>query len=144
MKFNSDTHSGRLHSRHKPEEENNVCTIVWMSHSGSKLQALVLFSCTRRRCSTMPKPIADLIGTYLNGSHGPVERVQGVLVALSLSLGFFQLCRIGFDAKLFFWRQFIRPAKKLKNYGSWAAITGATDGIGRAYCDELAKQGVYF
>jgi NAD(P)-dependent dehydrogenase (short-subunit alcohol dehydrogenase family) len=36
----------------------------------------------------------------------------------------------------------MRPAKKLTKYGSWAAVTGATDGIGRAYCDELAKQGV--
>jgi hypothetical protein len=90
----------------------------------------------------MLKPIADIIGAYLNGSHGPVGRVQGVLVALSLSLGFLQLCRIGFAVDVFLWRQFLRPAKKLKKYGSWAAVTGATDGIGRAYCDELAKQGV--
>jgi hypothetical protein len=90
----------------------------------------------------MLKPIANIIGAYLAGSHGPVGRVQGVLVALSLSLGLVQLCRIGLAVDLFFWRHFIRPAKKLKKYGSWAAVTGATDGIGRAYCDELAKQGV--
>jgi len=30
----------------------------------------------------------------------------------------------------------------LKAHGSWAVVTGATDGIGKAYCDELAKRGL--
>lgn len=41
----------------------------------------------------------------------------------------------------FLWRQFLRPAKSLKKYGKWAIVTGATDGIGREYCNFLAKQG---
>jgi len=36
----------------------------------------------------------------------------------------------------------MRPAKKLTKYGKWAIVTGATDGIGRAYCFELAKRGL--
>jgi hypothetical protein len=92
---------------------------------------------------TMLKPIAELIATYLNGSYGLAGRAQGAVAALALTLGCFKLCSIGVAVDLFFWRQFIRPAKNLKNYGSWAAVTGATDGIGRAYCDELAKQGVH-
>ena len=36
---------------------------------------------------------------------------------------------------------FLRPGKNLKFYGSWAIVTGATDGIGKAYCVELAKKG---
>ena len=30
----------------------------------------------------------------------------------------------------------------LKNYGSWAVITGCTDGIGKAYAEQLAKRGL--
>jgi len=30
----------------------------------------------------------------------------------------------------------------LKNIGQWAVVTGATDGIGKAYCDELAALGL--
>jgi len=37
---------------------------------------------------------------------------------------------------------FLRPGKDLKKYGEWAVVTGATDGIGRAYAFELARQGL--
>ncbi|XP_069742985.1 inactive hydroxysteroid dehydrogenase-like protein 1 [Narcine bancroftii] len=30
----------------------------------------------------------------------------------------------------------------LKHYGKWAMVTGATDGIGKAYVEELARQGL--
>ena len=36
---------------------------------------------------------------------------------------------------------FIRPGKNLKRLGQWAVITGATDGIGKAYAFALAKKG---
>lgn len=36
---------------------------------------------------------------------------------------------------------FLRPGKNLKKLGKWAVVTGATDGIGRAYADALAKKG---
>jgi 17beta-estradiol 17-dehydrogenase / very-long-chain 3-oxoacyl-CoA reductase len=38
------------------------------------------------------------------------------------------------------YRHFLRPGKNLKKYGSWAVVTGATDGIGLALSKELAKQ----
>ena len=91
----------------------------------------------------MLKALASLIGEYLKGSHGAPGRAQGAVVALALGLGCLKCIRTGLAVDWFFWRQFIRPAKDLKKYGSWAAVTGATDGIGRAYCDELAKQGVH-
>ena len=36
---------------------------------------------------------------------------------------------------------FLRPGKDLKRLGSWAIVTGATDGIGLAYSKQLAKKG---
>ena len=39
------------------------------------------------------------------------------------------------------WRYFLRPGKDLRKLGSWAVVTGATDGIGRALCDVLARKG---
>lgn len=38
---------------------------------------------------------------------------------------------------------FFRPTKNLKKtYGSWAVITGATDGIGKAFAFQLAQKGL--
>jgi 17beta-estradiol 17-dehydrogenase / very-long-chain 3-oxoacyl-CoA reductase len=36
---------------------------------------------------------------------------------------------------------FLRPPK-MKEYGSWAIITGSTDGIGKALAFELASKGL--
>lgn len=36
----------------------------------------------------------------------------------------------------------MRPGKNLKKLGKWAVITGATDGIGKAYAKALAKKGI--
>jgi len=40
------------------------------------------------------------------------------------------------------YKTFLRPAKVLKKYGKWAVVTGATDGIGKAYAFALAKKGM--
>jgi NAD(P)-dependent dehydrogenase (short-subunit alcohol dehydrogenase family) len=36
---------------------------------------------------------------------------------------------------------FLRPGKDLRRLGQWALVTGATDGIGKAYAAALAKKG---
>ncbi|CAI5463203.1 unnamed protein product [Closterium sp. Yama58-4] len=38
------------------------------------------------------------------------------------------------------WILFLRPAKNLRRYGSWAIVTGCTDGIGKGFAKELAKR----
>ena len=42
------------------------------------------------------------------------------------------------------WKHFIRPRKNIKDRYStkWALVTGASDGIGKALCYELAKCGI--
>ncbi|XP_057949429.1 very-long-chain 3-oxoacyl-CoA reductase 1-like [Malania oleifera] len=37
---------------------------------------------------------------------------------------------------------FLRPPKNLKKYGSWAVVTGPTDGIGKGFAFELARKGL--
>lgn len=40
------------------------------------------------------------------------------------------------------YKTFLRPAKNLKKLGEWAVVTGATDGIGKAYAMAFAKKGL--
>jgi len=53
----------------------------------------------------------------------------------------FWLCKSGhaFGALYAF---FFRKGMRLSKYGEWAVVTGATDGIGKAYAFELAKKGI--
>lgn len=37
---------------------------------------------------------------------------------------------------------FLRAPKNLKKYGSWALVTGPTDGIGKSFAFELARKGL--
>ncbi|XP_063800304.1 inactive hydroxysteroid dehydrogenase-like protein 1 [Pseudophryne corroboree] len=46
-----------------------------------------------------------------------------------------------------FFRQYVSPCildrtSNLTKYGEWAVVTGATDGIGKAYAEELASHGI--
>uniref|UniRef100_A0A0C9QXX1 TSA: Wollemia nobilis Ref_Wollemi_Transcript_787_1505 transcribed RNA sequence n=1 Tax=Wollemia nobilis TaxID=56998 RepID=A0A0C9QXX1_9CONI len=38
------------------------------------------------------------------------------------------------------WVTFLRPGKNLKKYGSWAIVTGPTDGIGKGFAMQLARR----
>lgn len=40
------------------------------------------------------------------------------------------------------YKSLLRPGKKLTKFGKWAIVTGATDGIGKAYAMALAKKGM--
>merc|ERR1719343_366457 len=56
----------------------------------------------------------------------------GGLVALKFALGLLGT----------FYRYQLRPSKKLTKFGKYAVVTGATDGIGKAYSLALAKRGM--
>jgi 17beta-estradiol 17-dehydrogenase / very-long-chain 3-oxoacyl-CoA reductase len=57
-------------------------------------------------------------------------------------LVFFFVLKTLFTLLSFVYTYFIRPGKNLKKYGSWAIVTGCTDGIGKAICEEFAKLGI--
>jgi len=37
---------------------------------------------------------------------------------------------------------FVRAGKNLKKYGAWAVVSGSTDGIGKAFAEQLARKGL--
>ncbi|KAK8958300.1 Very-long-chain 3-oxoacyl-CoA reductase 1 [Platanthera guangdongensis] len=69
-------------------------------------------------------------------------RDQPPWILLLSAVGFISLLKISVAALRWFFVCFIRPAKNLARYGSWAVITGATDGIGRAIAFQLARRGL--
>lgn len=64
-----------------------------------------------------------------------------IAVSLLLLAGTFSGLRALFRFCNGIYIYFIRPGKNLKRLGQWAVITGATDGIGKAYAFALAKKG---
>lgn len=66
-----------------------------------------------------------------------VEVEQLLLIIGGLSLASFTL-----KSLVAIYKAFLRPGKKLTKFGKWAVITGATDGIGKAYAKALAKKGI--
>mmetsp|Transcript_16135 Transcript_16135/g.44961 ORF Transcript_16135/g.44961 Transcript_16135/m.44961 type:complete len:336 (+) Transcript_16135:162-1169(+) len=66
---------------------------------------------------------------------------EAIAMAALCSLGAFVVARVVLAFIGGVWRYFLRPGKNLrKSYGEWAVVTGATDGIGKAFCEQLAKQ----
>lgn len=56
-------------------------------------------------------------------------------------IGFAVILQFCFTIVRSIWRYFLRPGNDLRRLGSWAVVTGATDGIGRALCEVLAQKG---
>ncbi|XP_020597434.1 very-long-chain 3-oxoacyl-CoA reductase 1 [Phalaenopsis equestris] len=63
------------------------------------------------------------------------------ILALSF-LGLLSLIKVSVATLRWVFFSFIRPGKNLKRYGSWAIVTGATDGIGRALAFQLVRRGL--
>ncbi|XP_028765232.1 very-long-chain 3-oxoacyl-CoA reductase 1-like [Neltuma alba] len=64
------------------------------------------------------------------------------MVVATCTLGFISLCKLATHVLWWLWVMFLRPPKNLKHYGSWAIVTGCTDGIGKALTFELASRGL--
>ncbi|XP_058787040.1 very-long-chain 3-oxoacyl-CoA reductase 1-like isoform X1 [Vicia villosa] len=58
------------------------------------------------------------------------------------TLGFISISKSLFHFLTWLYAILIRPTKHLKHYGSWAVITGSTDGIGKSMALELASNGL--
>uniref|UniRef100_A0A5B7CCQ6 Uncharacterized protein n=1 Tax=Davidia involucrata TaxID=16924 RepID=A0A5B7CCQ6_DAVIN len=58
------------------------------------------------------------------------------------SLGFLSLFKHSTSLLKWLFITLLRPPKNLKNYGSWALITGPTNGIGKAFAFQLAQKGL--
>lgn len=73
-----------------------------------------------------------------------VEQLQSydpIVVALA-GLGSILFLKTFMNVASSTYKTFLRPGKDLKKFGKWAIVTGATDGIGKAYAMALAKKGV--
>lgn len=66
--------------------------------------------------------------------NGAAEFLILIIVLTALINFFFNITRN-------IYKYFLNPSRCLKHLGSWAVITGGTDGIGKAYAKALAKKG---
>ncbi|KAJ0977326.1 hypothetical protein J5N97_012800 [Dioscorea zingiberensis] len=76
------------------------------------------------------------------GSHLELLRAQPVWLQLLSSFGLLCILKLSISFILWFYAIFLSPAKNLKRYGSWAIVTGCTEGIGRGFAFQLARKGL--
>lgn len=69
-------------------------------------------------------------------------KLQDFILIASSSVGLISVAKAFIKFFRWVWVMFFRPPKNLKEYGSWAVITGSTDGIGKALAFELALKGI--
>lgn len=70
-----------------------------------------------------------------------MEQTQSVVVGALIAIGAVVVLLYCENTLSFVYSHFFRPAKNLKKkYGTWAVVTGATDGIGRyVYCSNSSS-----
>jgi len=79
--------------------------------------------------------ITDFLGES-SGVFGVIGAAGTVFVAFRVSIAIFRFLTTHFLAGL------LGLSANLKNAGCWSVVTGATDGIGKAYAEQLAKRGL--
>ncbi|GKV14659.1 hypothetical protein SLEP1_g25499 [Rubroshorea leprosula] len=67
---------------------------------------------------------------------------QPYWVLVLFTVGSLSLLKFSLAFLIWVWVNLLRPAKDLKKYGSWALVTGPTDGIGKAFAFQLARKGL--
>ncbi|XP_033638686.1 very-long-chain 3-oxoacyl-CoA reductase-like [Asterias rubens] len=85
----------------------------------------------------MPKNMPE---TVPFGALNPVFASLGAVVAFYATFRLVSSVFRGFKA--FFLASPLGLCANVKSYGDWAAVTGATDGIGKAYAEQLAAKGL--
>lgn len=71
------------------------------------------------------------------------EPLQWLLLTIITCLGFLVILKHSISLLAWILHTFLRSEKNLiRSYGSWALITGATDGIGKAFARGLARRGL--
>uniref|UniRef100_A0A7N0TEI5 Uncharacterized protein n=1 Tax=Kalanchoe fedtschenkoi TaxID=63787 RepID=A0A7N0TEI5_KALFE len=69
--------------------------------------------------------------------------LKDLVFAAAAATGLISISKLVLGMLNFVWVMFLRPPKDLvKTYGSWAVVTGATDGIGQAMAFQLASKGL--
>ncbi|KAK4842540.1 hypothetical protein QYF36_023406 [Acer negundo] len=69
-------------------------------------------------------------------------KTQPIWVLVLFSIGSIYVSKFFVSFLYWVYVNFLRPAKNLKKYGSWALVTAPTDGIGKAFAFELARKGL--
>ncbi|KAH7570408.1 hypothetical protein JRO89_XS05G0102500 [Xanthoceras sorbifolium] len=69
-------------------------------------------------------------------------KAQPIWVLVLFTVGSLSVLRCALSILNWVYVNFLRPAKNLKKYGSWALVTGPTDGIGKGFAFELARKGL--
>ncbi|XP_038053154.1 very-long-chain 3-oxoacyl-CoA reductase-B-like isoform X2 [Patiria miniata] len=76
----------------------------------------------------------------------PFGALNPALATLGAVVAFYAVFRLVTSLlnglKAFFLAGPLGLSANVKNYGDWAAVTGATDGIGKAYAEQLAAKGL--
>lgn len=67
---------------------------------------------------------------------------QPFWVLLLFFFGSLSILRLSLAILRWVYVNFLRPPKNLKKYGSWALVTGPTDGIGKGFAFQLARKGL--
>uniref|UniRef100_A0A803PHC7 Uncharacterized protein n=1 Tax=Cannabis sativa TaxID=3483 RepID=A0A803PHC7_CANSA len=68
--------------------------------------------------------------------------LEDFTIPIVTAIGFISVLKSSVKFLRWVWVMFLRSPKNLNEYGSWAVVTGATDGIGKALAFELASKGL--
>lgn len=73
-----------------------------------------------------------------------MEEIKGqpAWLLFLISLGMLTVLKLSVSVFIWIYVSFLRPGKNLKSYGSWAVVTGATDGIGKSFALQFARKGL--